>query len=47
MIADSLDVQVQRLSELYAASNQTGFIFRAETDGAPVLAEAFSRVTLA
>ena len=47
MIADSLDVQVQRLTELYATSNQTGFIFRAETDGAPVLAEAFSRVTLA
>ena len=47
MIADSLNVQVQRLSELYAESNKTGFIFRAETDGMPVLAEAFARVTLA
>jgi HK97 family phage major capsid protein len=42
-IADALDVQFQRLLELYAASNQTGFIARMETDGMPVLAEAFVR----
>lgn len=43
-IADSLEMTVQRLVELYAETNQTGFIGRLETDGAPVLAEAFSRM---
>jgi HK97 family phage major capsid protein len=46
-IADNLQVQLQRLVELYAATNQTGFIVRAETDGMPVLGEAFARVKLA
>ncbi len=46
-IADALSMQVQRLVELYAETNQTGFIGRLETDGAPVLAEAFARVKLA
>jgi HK97 family phage major capsid protein len=46
-IADALDIQIQRLNELYAETNQTGFIVRKETDGMPVLAEAFARVTLA
>ncbi len=46
MIADSLDFQVQVLLELYAATNQNGYIMRKETDGAPVLEEAFSRVKL-
>ncbi len=46
-IADSLSMTVQRLVELYAATNQTGFIGRLESDGAPVLAEAFARVKLA
>ena len=45
-IVDSLVMTVQRLVELYAATNQTGFIARAEVDGMPVLEEAFSRVTL-
>lgn len=45
-IADALDMQVQRLVELYAETNQTGFIGRLETDGMPVLAEAFTRVKL-
>lgn len=45
-IADSLDLQIQRLVELYAATNQTGFIGRLFTDGQPVLAEAFVRVKL-
>ncbi|MBI1207499.1 MAG: phage major capsid protein [Azospirillum sp.] len=46
-IADALDLQVQRLVELYAETNQDGFIGRLETDGMPVLAEAFARVKLA
>lgn len=46
-IADALDMQIQRLDELYAATNQVGFITRAETDGMPVLEEAFVRVKLA
>ncbi len=45
-IADALDMQIQRLVELYAETNQTGFIGRKETDGMPVLAEAFVRVKL-
>lgn len=46
-IADALDFTVQRLVELYAATNQVGFIGRKETDGMPVLAEAFARLKLA
>ena len=46
-ILDSLDMEIQRLNELYAETNQVGFITRAETDGMPVLEEAFVRVTLA
>lgn len=46
-IADSLNLQIQRLIELYAATNQDGFFARLETDGMPVLEEAFVRVTLA
>ncbi len=46
-IAEALDIQIQRLVELYAEKNQTGFIGRIEVDGAPVLAEAFARVKLA
>jgi HK97 family phage major capsid protein len=45
-IADALDMQVQRLVELYAETNQIGFIGRMESDGMPVLAEAFARVKL-
>lgn len=45
-IADSLSMQVQRLSELYAESNQIGFIGRLEVDGMPVIEEAFVRVKL-
>jgi HK97 family phage major capsid protein len=43
-IVDALTLQVQRLVELYAVTNQTGFIARAEMDGQPVLAEAFVRL---
>ena len=46
-VADALDMQVQRLVELYAESNQTGLIGRMESDAQPVLAEAFVRVKLA
>lgn len=46
-IVDSLDMQVQRLVELYAETNQDGFIGRQESDGMPVLEEAFVRVKLA
>lgn len=46
-IVDALNVQIQRLMELYAATNQTGFVARMESDGMPVLAEAFVRVKLA
>lgn len=46
-ICDAIDMQVQRLVELYAETNQTGFIGRLETDGMPVLEEAFVRVKLA
>ena len=45
-IVDALDMEMQRLVELYAATNQIGFIGRKETDGMPVLAEAFVRVKL-
>lgn len=45
-IADALDMQVQRLVELYAATNQIGMIGRMESDGQPTLAEAFVRVKL-
>ena len=46
-IADAEDISVQRLIELYAATNQIGFFIRAATDGMPVLEEAFSRLVLA
>jgi HK97 family phage major capsid protein len=43
-IADSLEYQIQKLVELYAEANQTGFIVRCELDGMPVLEEAFARL---
>jgi HK97 family phage major capsid protein len=45
-IVDSMDLVIQRLVELYAETNQTGFIGRLFSDGAPVLAEAFTRLQL-
>lgn len=44
--ADALGMTVQRLTELYAETNQVGFIGRLESDGMPVLEEAFVRVQL-
>lgn len=46
-IAESMSMELQRLDELYAATNQIGLIGRKEVDGMPVLEEAFARVTLA
>lgn len=46
-IADSLAMEIQVVDQLYAATNQMGYFCRKETDGMPVLEEAFSRVVLA
>jgi HK97 family phage major capsid protein len=46
-IADALNYELQRLDELFAQTNQVGFIGRRAVDGMPVLAEAFARVKLA
>lgn len=40
-IVDALGLTIQRVVELYALTNQTGFIGRKEVDGMAVLAEAF------
>jgi len=45
-IVDALDLQIQRLVELYAETNQTGFIGRYEGDGQPVMSEAFTRIKM-
>ena len=42
--ADLLTVQVR--NELYATTNQVGYLFNYFGDGAPVLGEAFARVKL-
>lgn len=46
-IVDALTMTFQVLQELYAETNQVGLIGRMESDGQPVLEEAFVRVTLA
>lgn len=46
-IVDALDMQLQVLDQLYAETNQTGYIGRKETDGMPVLSESFARLKLA
>ena len=46
-IVDSNNMQMQVLDQLYAETNQTGYIARQESDGMPVLSEAFARVKLA
>ena len=43
-IADALDMSIQVLNELYAATNQVGMIGRLKTDGMPTLEEAFVRL---
>ncbi|MCW3059713.1 MAG: Phage capsid family protein, partial [Capsulimonas sp.] len=47
VIATALDMQIQVLDQLYAETNQTGYIGRLEVDGMPVLEEAFARMKLA
>lgn len=46
-IADSLQLEVQRLGELFALRNQVGLLGRKETDGQPTMGEAFARLKLA
>lgn len=46
-MVDALTMEFQLLMELYAESNQVGLIGRMESDGMPVLEEAFARVKLA
>lgn len=46
-IQDAIGLTIDRLSELFQLKNQIGFLGRKETDGMPVLAEAFSRIKLA
>lgn len=46
-VVDALTLTIQVLKELYAETNQTGYIARAETDGMPVHENGFVRVTLA
>lgn len=45
-IAEAEMLELQRLVELYAANDQTGFLGRMWVDGMPTLGEAFARVTL-
>lgn len=45
-IADALSMEIQVLTELFAATNQNGYVGRKETDAMPVLEEAFVRVKL-
>lgn len=46
-IVDSLNLRIKRLNELYAENSLVGFIFEKETDAAPVLSEAFTRIKTA
>jgi len=46
-IIDAMNLKVQVLNELYAETNQIGYIGRYEGDAQPVLEEAFVRVKLA
>jgi len=45
-IVDALNMEIQRLIELFSLNNKIGFVIRAETDAMPVRAEAFARVKL-
>jgi HK97 family phage major capsid protein len=46
-IVDALTLGIQVLRELYAETNQTGYIARSETDAMPIHENGFVRVTLA
>ena len=43
-IADALNMEMQVVDQLYATTNQIGYIGRLKTDGLPTLEEAFARV---
>ena len=43
-IADALDMEIQTLDQLYAETNEIGYIGRLKNDGMPVLEEAFVRL---
>lgn len=43
-IAEVLSLEVQVLMELYATTNQIGYVARQEVDGMPVLENAFARI---
>lgn len=43
-IADALDMEVQVLQELFALTNEIGYVGRLKTDGMPTLEEAFVRI---
>ena len=45
-IVDALGMEIQVLAELYARTNQIDYLCRIETDGAPIMPAAFSRVKL-
>lgn len=45
-IVDALSLSIQVLDQLYAETNQNGYIGQIESDGMPVLDEAFARVKL-
>jgi len=46
IISDALGFAVQRLGELFAIANEVGFLGRLESDGCPLLEEAFCRLKL-
>ncbi|MFB7171092.1 phage major capsid protein [Streptomyces sp. NPDC056254] len=46
-IAEAMGLEIQRLNELYAETDQIGFIGRQELDAMPVLEEAFVRIKCA
>lgn len=46
-IADAMPFQLQVATELYIATNQNGYFGRMETDGMPVIGEAFRRLKMA
>ncbi|WP_405710081.1 phage major capsid protein [Streptomyces xanthophaeus] len=46
-IAEAMGLEIQRLNELYAETDQIGFIGRQEIDAMPVLEEAFVRIKCA
>lgn len=46
-IAEALTLEIQVVQELYALTNQVGYIGRMEVDGMPVLPEAFARLKMA